>query len=752
MNSNRIILLLVLLVVFGGLAAWWFARPDSAELASRSLAIGNEALRNEGEPLGQQSEPGYDTPLAAEESPDSLDPVETPKVQPEATAESESAAGPEEPAHVPVYGVAVQRGGAYATFHLTDAKDQPLYDEQVKVTLWRRVGVYWIEDEAYWDADRRVILCDGKSAAGLEPGEYELEVGAGKYGKFLHRFRVNRGERLESTLRTENWRRIICVDFRLADGGPVEWIKSVPSVATTPDEFEFEARPATPGRVLREPPPDPRGGKGGFAYRRARGSGSRPFNFMYATDAGRFYVPVIAGAMNEVRFRLHEYWGRSDILFEDRFTGSEWDRYEVVLELVPEFDELTKDWSRHAQDNPGHRSHKDWVELELNPLAVDDPAVVRLRRLVIDLDAPEDVRVLYGYEKKKGAGYRLDRTMSRRGTLHYADAQQNETLWFAFRHNGETVTLPESVTFSEEIPGPVHKIKRALPMTTLPSPDWKFTPTLEAWAVHRQLGLVLGWENNKDKLRLWEFNHGKPSFKFPTSLSDTLTQDPPLTAQYWWRIDGTAVRKNARDWTGEWAHSLKSIMIQEADPAALKSALAGGGFAPPDPYGFVLRVIGPNNEGLPWVEGSIVPYEQDERARRLRDVERSLNADGVRPELDSVFGLSYYGAEEEFNEENIEAERMELFLGEKFLEQTKDKADLAYYARSGAWYNTRARVRTDDAGYVFTMHAPVNDSQKYVLYLWSNSRDDLQPVARIVFEATGELTDLGAITLPTYTK
>ena len=96
--------------------------------------------------------------------------------------------------HIPVYGELVKRGGAIAKFQVLDARDQPLVGPSLKLQLWRKVGVRWIEDEVFWDSQNKCVVCDGLSSGGLEPGEYELEVRNDAYGDILHRFQVHKNE------------------------------------------------------------------------------------------------------------------------------------------------------------------------------------------------------------------------------------------------------------------------------------------------------------------------------------------------------------------------------------------------------------------------------------------------------------------------------------------------------------------------------------------------------------------------------
>jgi hypothetical protein len=184
--------------------------------------------------------------------------------------------------------------------------------------------------------------------------------------------------------------------------------------------------------------------------------------------------------------------------------------------------------------------------------------------------------------------------------------------------------------------------------------------------------------------------------------------------------------------------------------ADARSGLRDGTFRPGPSRGVALRVIGPRGEGLPWAECSLVPYESDTVCRELREAERALEAEGKRPYLGGDYARAYYSEPERFDEEKITPEDIEEYVGEEFVKRIDGQRELAWYAGNGAWYDTRRKLGTDPAGYAIDLGMHLEPGELYVLYLWSNSRDDLKPDKRVVFKATEGVMDLGAIRLPTY--
>lgn len=758
MRRSRIHLLPVLLAAVAALAIWslpsttggtnsieWQPSSEHTE-SGRPLSLDNATS----EPLAGRSRTDEGGPLdSAVDTPPKAD---EPEIDTADTAIN---------LHVPLYGDLVKRGGAKALFDLLDANNQPLIEHRVRVELWRRVGIRWLEEEAYIDAKQQRVICDGLSAGGLEPGEYDLQIESSLYGSILHTFSVRKNEQVQQTLLFPNWRRIICFEFRTLGGEPVEWIRRAPSVETSLEDAVSIHATDTPAKVLRDPPPRPyggRGGRGGFAYRRARGDGSRR-DYKTATDEGRFYVAVIAGAQNKVTVPFAEQWGTETLEFEGTFLEQEWDRKEVVLDLALDFDEITKDWHQYQTDDPGGRSLLKWIDMLKNPPAPDDPSVVRSRRLVIELDAPSGVSVKYGIQREADEKHEITKTMDSRGKLHWADANPGETVWFELHSMGSGISREESVTFTAEDESSVRRIRRQVPFVSVATPAWNLTPTMDAWAARRKFSLVIEWGTDDwGELRVWNWDFAKSAYDVPATFTNTVSGvNPPHSARAFWYLGGSSRRSiiyggryHTDFWAGNWDQESMLMNAESLEMEDLRTQLHAGTLTAPEPFGLVLRAIGRDGAGLPWVEGSILPIEQDERARRLRDIEAKLSAEDARPALGAEFGAAYYTSERDFDAENIDPERMKSFLGEKFIESTADGADLAYYARNGAWYNTHERVKSDNVGYVYEPNAALTDGQVYVLYLWSNSRDDLVPDARIVFKATGDMTDLGAIELPAY--
>lgn len=753
MNSNRLILLLLLLVVFGGLVAWLLSRPaESPRINQEFDAVAGRPL-DAGEPLpvGDPADPAGNQP-ARKLPPDALTPEDTPPAEPESSALADEET---ETPITPVYAPAILRGRASARFELLDGNHQPLHAPEVKTSLWRRVGMRWCHVDSGWDEGSRCVVCNGNFHEGLEPGEYELEIDAGHYGFLLHQFSLLAGQAMTQSLSLANFRRIVTFRFLRPDGTLVDWVDSYATVQTTRPEVEEIERLRAPKWVLRSPPTarSSVGLGGGIGNGRSSGGFKRRASMM-ATDAGRVHVAVIAGAHNVVTFRMDpEIWGTDLVQFEGEFLEDQWSDFVVELKPAEDFEARTTEHYRWSLDDPGRRSLLNWVTDYLTPKAFDVESAIPIEshvRVIIECDLPVEASLLCGFSTKGDALTGLTYEMERRGKHFFVDVDPGTVLYYGLYIDDERIGPLSSHTVTEQR---IQRIKYEPQVAHITAVPWKVSPTVDQWTLHSRLDMEVRVKDEQGRVvrtecRLYAHNGGYwLGNDVAAALADAfgVRHQLQLSAKY---------SRKWRDYTGlsnSREHHWKSAGggVVEGDVAR---GLLTGSFEPGKPTrGLALRAVS-GGEGLPWVHCSIVPWKKDELCRRLRDVESELKAEGQRPWLGQKFAEDFEWERDALTEEGIDPERMKEHMGEEFIKRVDGKPELAWYARNGAWYDTHRKLETDDCGYAVDFEMQLTPGELYVLYAWSNSRDDLQPDVRIVFRATEGLTDIGAITLPAYTE
>jgi hypothetical protein len=179
---------------------------------------------------------------------------------------------------------------------------------------------------------------------------------------------------------------------------------------------------------------------------------------------------------------------------------------------------------------------------------------------------------------------------------------------------------------------------------------------------------------------------------------------------------------------------------------SLLGLLQTGALQPKVENVLVARAVGPAGEGLPWVCGVIVEYQSDAVAQQVREICARLESPPI-----IVPGENYAGRLAAVEAAPTEQGMREL-IGDENYDAFDTDTQRLWFAQNGAWYDTHYTVHSDDQGYIAVQDPPLEAGRCYVLYLWSNGRDDLHPNARFAFKVDEHgVADLGAIHMPTYT-
>jgi hypothetical protein len=655
--------------------------------------------------------------------------------------------------HIPDF-TRVARGGAHIDIQLVDANDLPLSVNGFSASLWRAVGARWVREDAVVDARADVVRCvglglPGLEPTGLEPGNYEIVVTSESRGCARHAFSVGRGERRVERMRLPVWTRAVCFTFVHADGSPVRYLPWPPKVITESKDLEERSYPAIPGMAFRSPPtePDPQhtgggGGRGGGSgWVETRHKSDPPER--YATDDGRWWVNVIAGCDNTVSFHFEEeLWGQQSYSFTDDFTVT--DSQTVVLNTAADFyDRVLNPGQVTESTEPGNRGI-----LAPPAAAAFDPHTAPVdagkTRLVLRVLAPCEVSV----GVREPDGKRVLRTCARAGELHWIEFETREEVELEFQLPADIDAIYETLPITS---GGVVYIERTLPIREVDLGALEFSPTLDAFAHAYSIEFALGralcttlhfqradgrWRalerSDADlvPLRCTHTISGADRFHQPHNTYRTRVTDKGnsyLYSRSFYEAD--KVQCSPVTLTGE---------VPESDKSA---AIA---FRPRWENTLVLRAVAADGAGLPGAEGLIM---EDPGFAVAEQVRRLSLAQPEPPRITRDNAVSYAAALESLDDTDAS---LRALIGEQAWEAFETREQRLWFARHGAWYHTRTRVSGDQHGYIVRQNCGLEPGKDYVLHLWANSRDDLRPDARIVFKASAEVTDLGAIELPAY--
>jgi hypothetical protein len=661
---------------------------------------------------------------------------------------------PDEPAITPQYDDRLRRTGAVITFDLRDAQGQWLVEEPVSARLFRRLGPYLVWEWCQWVFDEGVILCDGESGAGLEPGSHVLEIDAGCYGSLLHRFEVQRGEVSRHELRTPLWRRIVSCRFEDTRGNLLPFLPAAPSVSTTRPAPPQSLYPRHAPDVLRHPPVVDTGGgggggRGGFSYRRVRGGGG---SRVFLTDGGLWHLAVFAGTPNRISAEgPGGPWPGENLVIEGDFDSPEPVAITFRLDAPADLETAYAGHTRFNAADPGQKSLLAWAARKGALPAPDAPAeLVAGPRLVLELEAPAGLEPrLHAVEAAEGKEpqappFARMTPMRRRAGLWFAPVTPGLEYWLVLGNERGLTLEPERFTAQESLT----RLARRVPPGTPNTLAWPLVPTLAAWAIHRQAGV---YDPAHPEQLLLRMDCGLPVLLADPAGRQAVASRPVVTLR--WQVAGQAdvgVSNSRREsWRPQWV-DLAVLGDLPGDSVARQLEL--GTLAPPAPArGLFFRAVDAWGAGLPWVKATLHELADDTRAARLREIERAGHKDGWRPRLSHAYAVERAKDPYGLNEEDLRRDRAREHVGEEFERACARDGDLAWYLRTGAWYDSYTRLQTDDYGYFVEPGRALVPGRKYVLYLWSNSRNDLYPDARVVFQAEA-VTDLGVITLPAYAE
>ncbi|MDC1142476.1 hypothetical protein OAU50_05250 [Planctomycetota bacterium] len=699
--------------------------------------------------------------------------------------------------HEPNYGHLLQRGKGVVSFELFDANNKRVNVGETSANLRRILGDFAITDECRIDRNINRIVCDGLSTngaspVGLEPGEYELTVTSGRWGNHRQRFHVMRGETRIERMQSEHFRRTICFYFADQHGQPVPWINGEPSVSCTSKEL-LPVSYGVPKDDFLKLPPDKSSDLGmtGWGSSSSRRFRSDRTSYRYATDDGRFYFEVWAGAKNTVRFNLEEsFWGTKEVVVTDTFIDSRWELYQVTLTLPDEFTTHVEKLNEYKLKTPGNRPEPT-NPAKSKPVKPDyhpETAPIRsgLGRVIISIDGPstlqpEAMNVYDKYKKKRSCkrahgiwyfvGKAQDRTQIRAVGGSYQSEWQDVTLqdgqvtYASITANTGTITLNTSA-LPPTLNAAVNMVELQINSEKIVKRD-PDTP-------HPNLATARKtdspWNNppiGTDFLRRYRFARDKNLYGTSLLYNPHRAFVGPEIKWYGYR---TVLRTTARRRTRSGAAMYGADGRTPFDPITLKAewkyvdgdastlvqSLQNAEISPFITELLALRVVGDNQEGLPWTQGVLLPLEDDSLAQSVRT--RMQNTpDGETPNLDAknldkISALEYAAglAGLEDVEDTKEDAALKALIGESNYNAFNTSEQRHWFAKHGSWYDTSAKVFSDEHGYVLTRQHKLDEGEAYVLYLWSQSRDQLKPDKRIVFKATKDNTDLGVIRLPSY--
>ena len=680
----------------------------------------------------------------------------------------------------PDYGPLLERAEGHLELSLKDASGAALSQRPIgggRFRLWRTTGAYahLIPASVDWRAGSAQLRLN----SALEPGIYDIEASIGSYGVARQRVILLRGETRRSRLTFPGRARVVTLRFVDPEGAPVPFLKHPPEFVHQRSVGLGRGRPGAP-TVLRDPPSpfnsvevwdESSSSSASYGSRVSRGS-------RYRTEEGSYRVLVVAGVGGEIIVDLGApFFRSSQVVLRGDFAGPEWNDYLVRVSPSKEYGALM---ARCKDANPGDAGARSL--LRRGALGAPGPSAARQRRDPFDLDRlrRQDQRFVIDVLSQQRGVYPLLFPTSAQAPVAISTVESSPGRWVRELRTGREygVVLSDGALYrgeSHAVPeegGRIHHL-RVEDRGEACVLEVESSPTLAAWA--KKASFCLSFPHAESAEPWWAEPELRAALRegtrhhYDSYLSSRQRAALKRGATLHLAYGPSALFQDGSDHPRTYGHNGKlfQIVLNREERKSLSRGrlevnlarrISGSRRGPL----LAFRCVGDAEEGIPWVEASVVPLRSDVLARDLQATSQLLTKEQKRPDPQRVlYGRNGGEVEEEFPIEEepeeraapprtpMDSKKLESLFGSE-LGRIYGIAGLRRLQVQGAWYDTHRKARSGMEGYVLATNLGLKVGRRYALYLWSRSRDDLHPDRRVVFEATPGLCDLGVIRLPSH--
>ncbi len=665
------------------------------------------------------------------------------------------------------FGPGILCGDSTVTFTLRDKKGQPLIAEQmIDIQLWRKLGKFWIQENAHFDRSKSTAICSGRLGTGLEPGEYEVGFRCGGYGALWKKFAVSTDQRVIIPIEFPYWRRIIDLHYMGDNKKPVRYLATIPKYEFTPPQLPPRKR-KKPDRVLSYPPiysqfnttiETSSGGVGSSFL------GYRRHNLSYLTRNGHWYLEVFAGLPGTLKQEFnYRATGRRNLDVRSRFQEEKWDSHKITVNYTKKRKadlEHRSTSNRVNKNNPGNETVLDSKKKStVNPNI--PPVISMASRILFDVNGAIPVRPhiensLNAKISHLDVTYYDRRARKSMGTWYsdiFPEKSREISYWYS---DGALLRTKKKTKQYRNIfdnqKSRIATIRDSIAANLCILSIGMPTPTSRAWA----RGLRVGWKLKQSPIHGQEIHRpdGK-AFTVRSALALGEDENQPLPGDLVYSFVGEGNGPRARQ-------SIELTAEQE------KSLRDGTLEIEPQTKGIILRAIDANGAGLPWVEGSLIPIDSLHTAISVkkhmgqwkREARKDRHYDNSSVRIDFSPETQYGGTslEEPLEDEEtitsfvdtLSEENLRRLLKGGLYEEFSTDQERRFFAKNYTWYNTHRKFKSDRRGYLTNWNQVVEPNKRYALFLWSNSRDHLVSDSMILFTAKEGITDLGVVRLPDY--
>jgi len=675
--------------------------------------------------------------------------------------------------HSPEYGDFLQRAQGKLRINLLDSHGKKLkYGRFRSVKLWRIFNKTRIIEKVTYGKRKSLIASNGIDDLGLEPGEYELEIEAGPYGAFRHSFSLASDQHLQEELYTPNYLRIITIHLKNQDNEDIKDIEYWPRYYPEDEILDKKNYKTKMETVLKNPHTNVLRGSGLIGLIGGGGgrgcSWRRRENFKYLTDGGKIHLEVIAGAQGKIVLTLDKKkYGKDKLELTGTFSENKWKHHIInIKENKNENAASLKLSEKYVILNPENPGNRNLFSNNSKPLTSSNTNKTfnwydeyklpeKYNRLILYPGNEQKINIIakkrFKSDAKKVYGARVKKVEDFY-IVDWAPSEGNY-LEVQVQHDNCKFLTPYIIDPAE---GRIVKRDLNNPSILL-NISFSVTPTLLAMMEKRSWVKLNDFQNSE---LIKDGNSFGLIYSIPTANTFHNIKPEYLEMKIsnnneWFKNFKIFKNKSVRSGSYSYFKYSSAININEKfkvpylnlKKTTIKYSLKNI---------LVFKVVGDQGEGLPWVEGTIISEEDEESSSKIR---RMNTKDTSYEQFDINYvpkriSLQYdkFLKEEKLLSENASFKKEYQYFWENIKKMRnfyKEETLIKYFYTHGAWYNTHQKIFSDPFGYVLKKH-DLKPGKKYILYLWSKSRDGLYPDKRIEFTVDKNITDLGLISLSSY--
>ncbi|PCJ62912.1 MAG: hypothetical protein COA79_01940 [Planctomycetota bacterium] len=647
----------------------------------------------------------------------------------------------------------IKRYPGYASFLLLDRRSKIIaLDATIMVKLWRKLGPYTLQEDVFFSSKHSSIYCSGADYKGMEKGQYYLQIISKKYGSLQHSFEItNHKTNIKDILYLPYYRKIISFNFVDSENQPIKYLSHLPEY--TPNYF---SRLRNQPNIFED----------SIFYDNHTAGFNRQSNSnkklkkekkklnlpsKHLTDQGLLYFAVYVG--NRARLKI-PFKNSKKYLLEvtSKFEEHHWNEYTIQVNNSKSYLTYVDSVKKIKNKNdPGYKSLKQRLSInnqtkERKPFIVPNKIKSDQALTIFTINSNARLSLLYKKEQDSESAITI-MPQNNKIFLNLSKKNLSNTRYINYAFTDKKFYLSD---WQLHIPNyGIKKYYRYSFFLKSIKLELESTPTLTELLYNRtrvkgKNVVNFNFKKSDDQLILNSYidlnaTNNLNNYKKLKLYFNNYTEIKKYNKLFNFNKNHKQISFYSKSHTNYSTIAKSNLNITHKIIDKIKT----GSYKFRNLIkGVVFKVIDDNNAGLPWVEVAIFPMEQKEEIlKNLKLFNKHLDNQTRSTLLYWIKNRNKREIYRDYHPQTIISRNEGFKLAEKLS---------PYFAIENNKKGSYKTIISDKRGYVFINKNNLAPGNNYVLYLYSNSREILNPDKILPFTATKGITDLGAIELPNY--